>query len=40
MWRMVLLVGAVIAALIAKRGKHHKNITEWAWQLLLQERRW
>ena len=24
----------------AKRGKHHKKITEWAWQLLLQIRRW
>jgi hypothetical protein len=24
----------------AKRGKRHKKITEWAWQLLLQVRRW
>ncbi len=24
----------------AKRGKHHKKITEWAWQLLLVLRRW
>jgi hypothetical protein len=24
----------------AKRGKRHKKITEWAWQLLLQLRRW
>lgn len=24
----------------AKRGKRHKKITEWAWQLLLQIRRW
>jgi hypothetical protein len=24
----------------AKRGKPHKKITEWAWQLLLQVRRW
>ncbi len=24
----------------AKRGRRHKKITEWAWQLLLQVRRW
>jgi hypothetical protein len=24
----------------AKRGKRHKKITEWAWQMLLQVRRW
>jgi len=24
----------------AKRGKRHKKITEWAWQLLLVLRRW
>jgi DDE superfamily endonuclease len=24
----------------ARRGKRHKKITEWAWQLLLQVRRW
>ena len=24
----------------AQRGKRHKKITEWAWQLLLQVRRW
>jgi hypothetical protein len=24
----------------AERGKRHKNITEWAWQLLLVLRRW
>ena len=24
----------------AKRGKRHKKITEWAWQLLLMLRRW
>jgi hypothetical protein len=24
----------------ARRGKHHKKITEWAWQLLLVLRRW
>ena len=24
----------------AKRGKRHKKITEWAWQLILQIRRW
>ncbi|HZB10238.1 MAG TPA: hypothetical protein VE525_14130 [Rubrobacter sp.] len=24
----------------AERGKRHKNITEWAWQLLLMLRRW
>jgi hypothetical protein len=24
----------------AKRGKQHKKITEWAWQMLLQVRRW
>ncbi len=24
----------------AKRGKRHKKITEWAWQVLLQVRRW
>jgi hypothetical protein len=24
----------------AKRGKRHKKITEWAWQLLLVVRRW
>jgi hypothetical protein len=24
----------------AERGKRHKKITEWAWQLLLQVRRW
>jgi hypothetical protein len=24
----------------AKRGTRHKKITEWAWQLLLQVRRW
>jgi hypothetical protein len=24
----------------AKRGKRHKKITEWAWQLLLQVRSW
>jgi hypothetical protein len=24
----------------ARRGKRHKNITEWAWQMLLQVRRW
>jgi hypothetical protein len=24
----------------AKRGKHHKKITRWAWQMLLQVRRW
>ena len=24
----------------ARRGKRHKKITEWAWQLLLQIRRW
>ena len=24
----------------AKRDKRHKKITEWAWQLLLQVRRW
>jgi len=24
----------------AKRGKRHKKITEWAWQLLLEVRRW
>jgi hypothetical protein len=24
----------------AKRGRRHKRITEWAWQLLLQVRRW
>src|SRR5215216_6441583 len=23
-----------------ERGKRHKKLTEWAWQLLLQERRW
>ena len=24
----------------AKRGRRHKKITQWAWQLLLQLRRW
>ena len=24
----------------AKRGKRHKKITEWAWQMLLVLRRW
>jgi hypothetical protein len=24
----------------AKRGRRHKKITEWAWQLLLVLRRW
>jgi hypothetical protein len=24
----------------AKRGRRHKKITEWAWQLFLQVRRW
>jgi hypothetical protein len=24
----------------AKRGRRHKKITEWAWQLLLVVRRW
>ena len=23
-----------------ERGKRHKKVTEWAWQLLLQVRRW
>jgi hypothetical protein len=40
-WALPLLsVLAPSERYAARQGKRHKKITEWAWQMLLQVRRW